>query len=381
MSTTEPYIYFNWPHITGKEIVYIQEVMESHRMAGNGAFTRRCQALLEARFGFAKSLLTTSCTDALEMCALLADIQPGDEVVLPAYTFVSTANAFVLRGAKLVFADSQPNEPNMDVAQAVSLITPKTKAIVVMHYAGIATDMDPILKAAKAHNLLVIEDAAQAIDSQYKGHYLGTLGHLAAFSFHETKNISSCEGGLFVSNDVRFHARSEIIWEKGTNRTAFFRGEVDKYNWVDVGSSYLPSELTAAFLLAQLEHLDDIQTKRKHIWQRYKELLQPLEEGGKLHFPFVPDYATVNGHLFYLVCESLDERQALIEYLQARGIMTVFHYQRLHSSPFFVEQHDGRPLPYTDRFADQLLRLPLHYSLTEADQVRITDAIKAFYNA
>jgi dTDP-4-amino-4,6-dideoxygalactose transaminase len=312
--------------------------------------------------------LTTSCTDALEMAAILIDIQPGDEVIMPSYTFVSTSNAFVLRGAKIVFADSRKNHPNMDENLIEALVTPKTKAIVPVHYAGVACNLDVIMDIAKRHNLFVVEDAAQAIDSYYTGKdgvkkALGSIGHLAAFSFHETKNIISGEGGMLAINDEQFCERAEVIWEKGTNRSAFFRGEVDKYGWVDIGSSFLPSEIVAAFLWAQLENLEQIQTKRKAIWDNYNSKLRDWAISNKVKLPVVPNYATNNGHMFYLTCESIDQRTKIINSLKAKDIHPVFHYISLHSSPYYTDKHDGRELTETDRFTDCLLRLPLFFEL------------------
>ncbi|MCC2547902.1 dTDP-4-amino-4,6-dideoxygalactose transaminase [Hymenobacter sp. BT175] len=375
---TSSYIPFNKPYLSGNETRYIEEAVRSGKISGDGMFTKRCHQFFEQQLGFTKVLLTTSCTDALEMAALLIDIQPGDEVIMPSYTFVSTPNAFVLRGARIVFADSTAENPNMDPAQLESLITPRTKAIVPVHYAGIACDMDPIMALADRHGLFVVEDAAQAIDSFYKGRALGTIGHLAAFSFHETKNIISGEGGMLAINDARFAARAEIIREKGTNRSSFFRGEVDKYGWVDYGSSFLPSDIIAAFLWAQLENLTSIQQQRKAIWQRYYETLAPLRAEG-VQLPEVPDYATNNGHMFYLVCRSLEERTALISQLKEQDIHPVFHYLSLHKSPFYADKHDGRQLPQADHYTDCLLRLPLYYELTEAQQNRIAEGILAYY--
>jgi dTDP-4-amino-4,6-dideoxygalactose transaminase len=349
-------------------------------ISGNGKYTKLCHQFFQNKYGFHKVLLTSSCTDALEMCALLLNIQTGDEVIMPSYTFVSTANAFILRGAKIVFADSYSHHPNMNADLMEELITPKTKAIVVMHYAGIANDMAKILSIAQKYNLYVIEDAAQCVDSYYiqdnKKIPLGSLGHLAAFSFHETKNIISGEGGMLVINDSQFEKRAEILWEKGTNRSAFFRGEVDKYGWVDVGSSFLPSEIVAAFLYAQLEHLEDIQNKRLHIWQRYYEQLQPLASKGYFELPYIPQYATNNAHMFYLVCRSLEERTTLIQHLKNKGIQAVFHYLSLHTSPFYKDKHDGRALPNSDKFSDCLVRLPMYYDLTNEDVDFICEEIK-----
>ena len=363
---------FNRPHMTGNELEYIrQAVQENKRISGNGVFTKRCQHFLEDRYGFKKCLLTTSCTDALEMAAILCCIQPGDEVIVPSYTFVSSALAFVRAGAKIVFADSMVRNPNIDAEKIEELITPKTKAIVPVHYAGVACDMDKIMDIAERHNLLVVEDAAQAIDSYYKGRPLGSIGHLAAFSFHETKNIISGEGGMLVINDERFIRRAEIIWEKGTNRAEFFRGEVNKYGWCDTGSSFLPSEIIAAFLWAQLEQLDTIQGKRKSLWDQYYNLLKPLADKGLFRLPDVPDYATNNAHMFYLVCNSIEERTALIKKLKENDIQAVFHYLSLHSSPYYLDKHDGRDLPNCDRYADCLVRLPLFFDLTN-DELGLT---------
>lgn len=374
-------ITFNKPYVTGKEYEYIADAVNSKKLSGNGKYTQLCQKFFEQKYGFRKCLLTTSCTDALEMAAILLNIKEGDEVIIPSYTFVSTANAFVLRGAKIVFADSMKQNPNVDAEQLESLITPKTKAIVVVHYAGIACDMDKVMEIANKHNLFVVEDAAQAIDSFYTGkdgvkRPLGSIGHLAAFSFHETKNIISGEGGMLVVNDEQFVKRSEIIWEKGTNRSAFFRGEIDKYGWVDMGSSFLPSEIVAAFLWAQLENLDDIQQKRIALWEHYYQLLKPLQDKGILQLPFVPDYATNNAHMFYVVCRNIEERTSIINKLRENEIHAVFHYLSLHKSPFYADKHDGRELTLTDSYADTLLRLPMYYELSLEDVERICDIIK-----
>lgn len=358
---------FNRPHLTGKEAQYMYDAVQMGKISGNGEFTKRCQHFFEEKYGFKKCLLTTSCTDALEMCAILCNLQPGDEVIVPSYTFVSTALAFVREGAKIVFADSMQRNPNIDAEQLESLITPKTRVLVPVHYAGVACDMDRIMQIAEKYNLIVVEDAAQAIDSYYKGHPLGTIGHLSAFSFHETKNIISGEGGMLGINDERFIRRAEIIWEKGTNRAEFFRGEVNKYGWVDIGSSFLPSEVVAAFLWAQLENLENIQQKRKQLWNRYYELLVPLAEQGRFRLPDIPDYATNNAHMFYLVCNSLEERTALIQKLKENDIQAVFHYLSLHSSPYYKDKYDGRPLPECDHYADCLVRLPMYYDLMLED--------------
>ena len=367
---------FNKPHLTGKEAHYMYQAVYNGKLSGNGEFTKRCQRFFEEKYGFKKCLLTTSCTDALEMAAILCDIQPGDEVIVPSYTFVSSALAFVRQGAKIVFADSMKRNPNIDAEKIEALITPRTKAIVPVHYAGVACDMDRIMEIAERHNLLVVEDAAQAIDSYYKGRPLGTIGHLSAFSFHETKNIISGEGGMLGINDERFIRRAEIIWEKGTNRAEFFRGEVNKYGWCDIGSSFLPSEVVAAFLWAQLESMDEIQTKRKALWCKYYELLKPLAEQGRFSLPDIPEYATNNAHMFYLVCDSLEERTALIKKLKENGILAVFHYLSLHSSPYYQGKHDGRELPNCDRYADNLVRLPMFYDLSMEDVERVCKIFK-----
>lgn len=370
---------FNQPFLTGHETAYIEAAVRSGKISGNGDFTKRCHAFFEERYGFGKCLLTTSCTDALEMAALLLDIQAGDEVVLPSYTFVSTANAFVLRGARLVFADSGRVHPNMDVAQLESLITAKTRVIVVVHYAGMAVDMDAVMALAQKHGLYVVEDAAQAIDAHYKGRPLGSIGHLAAFSFHETKNIISGEGGMLVVNDMQFAKRAEIIWEKGTNRAAFWRGEVDKYGWVDVGSSFLPSEVVAAFLYAQLEHLDAIQQKRKGIWEAYYKALLPLHEKGLLKLPQVPEFSDNNAHMFYLVLHEGEQRQAFIDFMKDKGVLTVFHYLSLHKSAYYQDKHDGRSLPMSDFYSDCLVRLPLYYELSDKDMEVVINGVREFF--
>ena len=377
---------FNKPYLTGNEAQYIEEAVKSGKISGNGEFTGRCQAYFEKKYGFKKCLLTTSCTDALEMCAILADIQPGDEVIVPSFTFVSTALAFVRQGAKIIFADSLSNHPNIDTDKIEALITRFTKAIVVTHYAGIACNMDKILELSTKYNLLVIEDAAQAIDSFYTSpttgikKALGSIGHLAAFSFHETKNIISGEGGMLAINNDRFLHRAEIIWEKGTNRAEFFRGEVNKYGWVDTGSSFLPSEITAAFLWAQIENIDKIQEKRKRIWDVYYENLDPLSKKGYFLLPVIPEYATNNAHMFFIVCNSLQARTELITYLKENKINSVFHYQSLHSSIYYKSRHDGRELKNADKFTDCLSRLPIFYELSLDDVEYICKTIKLRLN-
>ena len=381
-------INFNQPHLTGKEAHYMYQAVYNGKLSGNGEFTKKCQQFFETRYGFRKTLLTTSGTDALEMCAMLCDLKPGDEVIVPSYTFVSTALAFLREGAKVVFADSMQRNPNLDAETLEALITPRTKVIVPVHYAGVACDMDAIMAVAEKHNLLVVEDAAQAIDSYYLSRKskvesrkpLGGIGHLAAFSFHETKNITAGgEGGLLVVNDERFVRRAEIIWEKGTNRAEFFRGEVNKYGWVDMGSSFLPSEVNAAFLWAQLENIEDIQAKRKTLWEKYYERLAPLAAKGCFALPDIPDYATNNAHMFYIVLPSLEARTALIKYLKENGVGAVFHYLSLHSSEYYKSKHDGRALPQCDRYADCLVRLPLFYDLTIEEVNHICDLFDTYF--
>ncbi len=367
---------FNKPYKTGKEYIYIEDAIQRGKLSGNGFYTKKCQKYLEYKYGFGKCLLTTSCTDALEMAAILIDIKPGDEVIMPSYTFVSTSNAFVLRGARIVFADSCPHNPNIDPNRIEELITDKTKAIVVVHYAGMACDMEKILAIAERNNIKLIEDAAQAVDSYYKGKPLGTFGHLAAFSFHETKNIISGEGGMLAINDMQYTDRAEIIWEKGTNRSAFFRGEIDKYGWVDIGSSFLPSEIIAAFLWAQIENINQIQEKRKAIWNRYNFHLK----GNNNYYTTqeIESDATNNAHMYYLLCNSLEQRSKLISYLRNYNIHAVFHYLSLHKSPFYKDKHDDRELPNCNKFAERLVRLPLYVDLSLQEVDYICEKILAF---
>jgi len=376
-------INFNKPYLTGKETHYINDAVLCGKLSGNGKYTRLCQLFFEEHYNFKKCLLTTSCTDALEMAAILFDIQPGDEVIVPSYTFVSTANPFVLRGAKLIFADSLSNNPNIDVSKLEALITNKTKVIVPVHYAGFACEMDSIMTLANKYNLWVVEDAAQAIDNFYintKGEKkaLGSIGHLGAFSFHETKNIISGEGGMLAINDESLINRAEIIWEKGTNRSAFFRGEVDKYNWVDIGSSFLPSEIIASFLWAQLENMEMIQSRRKDIWNLYYNGLYEWTVENSVKLPDIPDYSTNNAHMFYLVCPSFEFRSRLIEFLKSNDIMAVFHYISLHKSQFFEGKHDERILKESEKYTDNLLRLPLYFELKDEEVIKIVSALKNF---
>lgn len=376
----EKMIPFNKPFLVGKEMDYIHDSVISGKISGDGLYTKKCHEFFRDVYQFKKALLTTSCTDALEMAAILIDIKPGDEVIMPSYTFVSTANAFVLRGAVIKFVDSKKEHPGMDEELVESLITPKTKAIVPVHYAGVACDMDVIMDLATKYNLYVIEDAAQAIDSYYVGkdgikRRLGSIGHLAAFSFHETKNIISGEGGLLVINDEHFISRAEIIREKGTNRSSFFRGEVDKYGWVDIGSSFLPSDMIAAFLFAQLENMDFIQEKRMAIWDFYWNELNTLN----VQLPLIPSYATNNAHMFYMVFDDLDTRHKFISYLKDRGVHTVFHYQSLHKSAYYLDNYKGEQLFFSDKYTDGLVRLPLHPSISIEERTLVTQVIKDFF--
>ena len=373
---------FNKPFLTGKEAHYMYQAVYTGKLSGNGVFTKKCQQFFEEKYGFKKAVMTTSGTDALEMAAILCDVKPGDEVIVPSYTFVSSALAFVRQGARIIFADSCEDNPNIDAGKIEALITDKTKVIVPVHYAGVACDMDKIMEIANRHNILVVEDAAQAIDSYYKGRPLGSIGHLGCFSFHETKNVTAGgEGGLLTVNDERFIRRAEIIWEKGTNRAEFFRGMVNKYGWVDTGSSFLPSEINTAFLWAQLESLETIQNRRKAIWNMYYDGLKDLEANGCFTMPDIPDYATNNGHMFYLVCRNLDERTKLIAYLKEQGVGAVFHYLSLHLSDYYKEHHMGEipNLPNCDRFADCLVRLPMYFELTDEDVVFVIKSINEFY--
>lgn len=370
---------FNKPIAAGRELEYINQVHESHHLSGDGAFTKKCHAWLETRTGAKKALLTHSCTAALEMSAILADIQPGDEVIMPSYTFVSTANAFVLRGGVPVFIDIRADTLNIDESLIKAAITPRTKAIVAVHYAGVACEMDVIMDIADQHNLLVIEDAAQGVMSTYKGKSLGAIGHLGAYSFHETKNLISGEGGALLVNDDRFAERAEIIREKGTNRSLFFRGQIDKYTWVDIGSSYLPSEIIAAFLWAQLENAQTITASRLQVWEQYHQGLALLEKKSILRRPILPGDCQHNAHMYYVLIGSLAERTALLAHLKGNGISSVFHYVPLHSSPAgrkYGRQHGE--LSNTKELADRLLRLPLWAGMT-TEPHRICEQIAAFY--
>lgn len=372
---------FNQPFIIGNEIQNIKQSVKSGKISGDGVFTKKCQNFFEDKYGFKKVLLTSSCTDALEMCAILCDINPGDEVIIPSFTFVSTANAFAIRGAKIIFADCKSKFPNIDEEKIEGLITKKTKVIVVVHYAGFACNMDKIIDVANKHGIFVIEDAAHSIDSYYKGTPLGSIGDLGTFSFHETKNIICGEGGMLAINNKRFIKRAEIIREKGTNRSAFFRGEVNKYGWIDIGSSYLPSEISAAFLYGQIEYLDTIQSKRITLWNKYYSLLQPLAEKGKIILPAIPDNATNNGHIFYILCKNKNERNKLLSYLNKNNINAIFHYLPLHKSLYYkkISKNQNITLPNTEKISDTIIRLPLYYKLNFSQLKFISDKIYVFF--
>ncbi len=370
---------FNRPSLAGPELEYIAAAVRSGHISGDGGFTCRCQRLLEQALGVPQALLTTSCTDALEMTALLLDIQPGDEVIVPSFAFVSTVNAFVLRGGQPVFCDVRPDTLNLDETRLERLVTPRTRAVVVLHYAGVACEMDPILEIAARHRVAVIEDNAHGLFARYRGRLLGTLGCLATQSFHETKNLQCGEGGALLINDPGFVERAEILREKGTNRSRFFRGQVDKYTWVDVGSSFLPSDLLAAFLYAQLEARDRIQARRRRIWDRYREGLADWAERHGVRLPVVPPYCEQAYHMFYLLLPSLERRQALLAHLKSQGILAVFHYLPLHLSEM-GRKLGGRPgeCPVTEDVSDRLLRLPFYNDLTDQDQDEVIDRVRQF---
>ncbi|AJP72840.1 dTDP-4-amino-4,6-dideoxygalactose transaminase [Sphingomonas hengshuiensis] len=369
---------FNRPYATGNEITYIGQAIAERKLSGDGRFTMACHGLLEQLLGSGRALLTTSCTDALEAAAILCDIQPGDEVIVPSFTFVSSANAFALRGAQLRFADSLASHPNLDHHSVEALVTPRTRAIVAVHYAGVACEMDPLRDIATRHGLMIVEDAAQAIGASYRGRPLGTLGDLAAFSFHETKNVISGEGGSLHVNRPDLFARAEVIREKGTNRSAFFRGEIDKYGWIDIGSSFLPSELVAAYLLAQLEAIEDIQARRVAVSRRYDARLGALGAGCGVQMPFLPDYASENGHMYYMVLPDADARARLLAHMTRNDILATFHYQALHRSRYFHAQHDGRALPQADRYTECLVRLPLYADMTADETDWVADRVETF---
>lgn len=375
-------INFNVPPFVGKEMEYMRQAVEDQKICGDGAFTMKCSRWIEEKTGTAKCLLTTSCTHALEMAALLADIQPGDEVIMPSYTFVSTADAFVLRGAKVVFVDIRPDTMNMDENLIEAAVTDKTKAIAVVHYAGVGCEMDKIMEIAGRHGLLVAEDAAQGMMASYKGKPLGTIGDFGCFSFHETKNYSMGEGGALLIRDAGYIERAEIFREKGTNRSKYFRGQVDKYRWMDFGSSYLPSDMNAAYLYAQLEVADEINDIRLSRWKSYYEKLLPLAESGRIELPFIPEGCVHNGHMFYIKTGDLEERTALIDFLKKNGILAVFHYVPLHTAPAGMKfgRFHGEDR-YTTKESDRILRLPMFYKLTEEEVGYISGKVKEFYGA
>ncbi len=373
-------ICFNVPPCTGREMQYIGEAVASHKICGDGEFTRRCSSWMEQRFGAHKVLLTTSGTTALDMASLLCELQPGDEVILPSFTFSSTANAFVNYGARLVFVDIRPDTMNIDETKIEAAITDRTRVIVAMHYAGVACEMDTIMDIARRHGLLVIEDAAQGVMSSYKGRALGTIGDFGCYSFHETKNYSMGEGGAILINSPDYVERAEVLREKGTNRARFFRGQVDKYTWVDIGDSFLPSELNAAYLWAQLERADEINADRLHSWEEYRRAFADLEEKGLVDLPVIPEGCVHNAHMFYLKCRDLQERTALIAWLKKNDILAVFHYVPLHSAPAGLRfgRFAGEDR-YTTAESDRLVRLPMYYGLTDADRERVIAAVRAFY--
>lgn len=371
---------FNRPAVTGDELYYIEQALKVEKLSGDGEFTKSCHRLLEERFHCPKALLTTSCTHALEMAAILAEVGPGDEVIMPSYTFVSTANAFVLRGANVVFVDIRPDTMNVDETLVEAAITERTKAIVVVHYAGVACEMDTIMDIAEKYNLLVVEDAAQGVMSTYKGTALGTIGHLGCYSFHETKNVTCGEGGALMINDARFVERAEFIREKGTNRSKFYRGEIDKYTWVDIGSSYLPSELNAAYLYAQLRQADAITDDRLSSWHAYYRLLKPLAEAGHIELPVVPEGCTHNAHMFFVKARDEAERSQLMAWMKEHGVVGVFHYVPLHSTA--IGSRLGRfhgVDRYTTTESERLVRLPLYYGLKQEHIREVADVVWRFY--
>lgn len=375
-------ISFNIPPHVGTELTYVQQAIDAHKICGDGMFTKKCNQWMEERFHAQKVLLTTSGTTALDMAALMCDLKPGDEVILPSFTFSSTATAFVLAGATLVFVDVRPDTMNIDETKIEAAITERTKVIVPVHYAGVACEMDTIMAIAKKYNLKVVEDAAQGVMSTYKGRALGTIGDFGCFSFHETKNYSMGEGGALVINDPAYNERAEILREKGTNRSKFFRGQVDKYTWVDFGDSYLPSDMNAAYLWAQLEKADEINNDRLATWNAYYEAFKPLADAGKLELPTIPEGCVHNAHMFYLKCKDLEERTAFIDYMKANGVLTVFHYVPLHSAPAGLKfgRFDGEDV-YTTRESDRLVRLPMYYGLTQQVISCVVDAVIKFYSA
>ncbi len=371
---------FNKPWFGDLEMRNISGAASFGHLSGNGVYTQKSQAFFEEKYGFKKTFLTTSCTDAIEMAVILMGIEKGDEVIMPSYTFVSVTNPFLIQGANIVFADSMPSHPNIDLDKVESLITEKTKVLMVMHYGGVACDMEKAVHIAQKYNLILIEDVAHAIDATYKDKALGSFGQFSVFSFHETKNIHCGEGGLLAINDESYIKRAEIVWEKGTNRTAFSRGEVNKYEWVDLGASFLPSELIAAVLYAQLKQMDEIQSKRVALWNQYYKRIKPLHDKGLLELIELPEYASHNGHLFYLIMKNEQDRNQLLEYLNNNAIQAVFHYLPLHSSPFYKDKHDGRQLAHTDSFASNLIRLPLFYELSVEVVDMICDTVLRYFD-
>ncbi len=374
-------IHFNVPPFTGKETEYIQKAIDNHKICGDGEFTKKCNAELEKIFSPSKVLLTTSGTSALEMAAVLCNVKPGDEVIMPSYTFCSTADAFVQRGATIVFVDVRPDTMNIDEKKIEKAITDKTKVIVPVHYAGVACEMDTIMDIAHRHNLLVVEDAAQAIFSTYKGKLCGTIGDFGCLSFHETKNLSMGEGGAIIINHEKDYEDAEILREKGTNRSKFFRGQIDKYTWVNYGSSYLPSDMNAAYLYAQIEKKDEIQNFRLAIWNKYYEVFKQLEDSGKIRLPIIPQDCVHNAHMFYFITRSLDERSRFIKYMKDNDVLCVFHYIPLHSAPAGIKfgRFDGKD-EITTEYSERLVRLPLYYGLTKEDHQKVIDLILKFFN-
>lgn len=373
-------INFNVPPYVGKEIEYIKDVISKRKICGDGEYTKKCNKWMEEKFHADKVLLTTSGTSALDLSMLLCDLKPGDEVILPSYTFSSTANAFAIYGAKLVFVDIRPDTMNIDETKIEAAITDKTRAIIVVHYAGVACEMDTIMDIAKRHNLLVVEDAAQGVMSKYKGKYLGTIGDMGCYSFHETKNYSMGEGGAIIINNPEYIERAEILREKGTNRSKFYRGQVDKYTWVDIGDSFLPSELNAAYLWGQLEMAEEINDNRLNVWNRFYNAFKPLEEAGKVELPFIPTDCVHNAHMFYLKCKDLNERTAFISFMKEKGVQCVFHYIPLHSAPAGLKY--GRFVgedKYTTKESERLVRLPMYYGMTEEEQKAVIDSVLDFF--
>ena len=373
-------INFNVPPYVGKEIEYIKDVISKRKICGDGEYTKKCNKWMEEKFHADKVLLTTSGTSALDLSMLLCDLKPGDEVILPSYTFSSTANAFAIYGAKLVFVDIRPDTMNIDETKIEAAITDKTRAIIVVHYAGVACEMDTIMDIAKRHNLLVVEDAAQGVMSKYKGKYLGTIGDMGCYSFHETKNYSMGEGGAIIINNPEYIERAEILREKGTNRSKFYRGQVDKYTWVDIGDSFLPSELNAAYLWGQLEMAEEINDNRLKVWNRFYNAFKPLEEAGRVELPFIPTDCVHNAHMFYLKCKDLNERTTFISFMKEKGVQCVFHYIPLHSAPAGLKY--GRFVgedKYTTKESERLVRLPMYYGMTEEEQKAVIDSVLDFF--